>query len=156
SPAEIAGRVAEALALVRLEGMADRAVDKLSGGQQQRVALARALIMRPRVLLLDEPLAALDLKLRQAMQEELRRIHQQIGGPFIFAPHDGGGAYTRGSRIVVMTAGRIEQVGQPDEVYLNPASLFVAGFVGEMNILRGQRSGNRLQLAAGPAFPAPG
>jgi ABC-type Fe3+/spermidine/putrescine transport system ATPase subunit len=154
--AEIARRVAEALALVRLEGMGDRAVDNLSGGQQQRVALARALVMRPRVLLLDEPLAALDLKLRQAMQEELRRIHKQIGGTFIFVTHDQGEAFNLASRIVVMNAGRIEQAGRPEEVYLNPVSLFVAGFVGEMNILRGHRLGNRVQLAAGPALPAPG
>jgi ABC-type Fe3+/spermidine/putrescine transport system ATPase subunit len=153
---EIASRVADALALVRLEGMAERGVDKLSGGQQQRVALARAIIMRPRVLLLDEPLAALDLKLRQAMQEELRRIHREIGGTFIFVTHDQGEAFNLASRIVVMNAGHIEQVGRPDEVYLNPASLFVAGFVGEMNILRGQRRGDRVQLAAGPVLAAPG
>jgi ABC-type Fe3+/spermidine/putrescine transport system ATPase subunit len=154
--AEIASRVAAALALVRLDGMAARGVDKLSGGQQQRVALARAIIMRPRVLLLDEPLAALDLKLRQAMQEELRRIHREIGGTFIFVTHDQGEAFNLASRIVVMNAGCIEQVGRPDEVYLNPASLFVAGFVGEMNILRGRRSGDRVQLGAGPVLAAPG
>ncbi len=105
--------VAEALRLVRLEGFGDRAIDRLSGGQQQRVALARALIMRPKVLLLDEPLAALDLKLRHAMQEELRRIHREIGGTFIFVTHDQTEAFALASRIVVMNEGRIEQVGAP-------------------------------------------
>src|SRR5262249_60788576 len=143
-------RVGAAIALVRLEEFVTRSIDQPSGGQQQRVALARALIMRPQVLLLDEPLAALDLKLRQAMQEELRRIHQQIGGTFVFVTHDQGEAFALASRIVVMNAGAVEQVGSPDQVYLDPASLFVAGFVGEMNILRGRRSAGRRTLAARP------
>jgi ABC-type Fe3+/spermidine/putrescine transport system ATPase subunit len=148
--------VAEALRLVRLEGLGERSIDRLSGGQQQRVALARALIMRPKVLLLDEPLAALDLKLRQAMQDELRRIHQEIGGTFIFVTHDQTEAFALASRIVVMNRGRIEQVGAPAEVYREPASLFVADFVGETNILAGERRAGTVRMAAGPAFASPG
>jgi ABC-type Fe3+/spermidine/putrescine transport system ATPase subunit len=133
--AEIRDRVAEALALVRLEGLAERGIDRLSGGQQQRVALARALVMRPRVLLLDEPLAALDLQLRQAMQEELRRIHRAIGGTFVFVTHDQGEAFHLADRVIVMDRGRIAQAGTPEEVYRAPATPFVAEFVGEMNRL---------------------
>jgi ABC-type Fe3+/spermidine/putrescine transport system ATPase subunit len=154
--AEIAERVGEALHLVRLDGLGDRGIDGLSGGQQQRVALARALIMRPEVLLLDEPLAALDLKLRHAMQEELRRIHQEIGGTFVFVTHDQTEAFALANRIVVMNAGRIEQVGAPEEVYLAPGSLFVADFVGETNLLAGRRNGGTVTLAAGPALASPG
>jgi ABC-type Fe3+/spermidine/putrescine transport system ATPase subunit len=153
---EIATRVAEALGLVRLEGFGDRMIDRLSGGQQQRVALARALIMRPKVLLLDEPLAALDLKLRHAMQEELRRIHEEIGGTFIFVTHDQTEAFALASRIVVMNEGRIEQVGAPQDIYLDPRSLFVADFVGETNVLAGTRQNGSVRLAAGARFHAPG
>lgn len=149
-------RVAEALQLVRLEGFDERPIDRLSGGQQQRVALARALIMRPKILLLDEPLAALDLKLRQQMQEELRRIHQDIGGTFIFVTHDQGEAFGLANRVVVMNEGRVEQVGSPQEVYRTPKSLFVARFVGEASILRGERQANVVTLAAGPRFASPG
>jgi ABC-type Fe3+/spermidine/putrescine transport system ATPase subunit len=148
--------VEDALRLVRLEGFGDRSIDRLSGGQQQRVALARALIMRPKVLLLDEPLAALDLKLRHAMQDELRRIHQEIGGTFIFVTHDQTEAFALASRIVVMNKGRIEQVGPPAEVYREPASLFVADFVGETNILAGERRAGTVRMAAGPVFASPG
>jgi spermidine/putrescine transport system ATP-binding protein len=154
--AEIAARVDEALRLVRLDGFGDRGIDRLSGGQQQRVALARALIMRPQVLLLDEPLAALDLKLRQSMQEELRRIHREIGGTFVFVTHDQTEAFALANRIVVMNAGRIEQVGTPREVYAAPGSLFVADFVGEANVLEGRRVSGSVTLAAGPAFAVPG
>jgi len=153
---EIASRVAEALRLVRLDEFGDRTIDRLSGGQQQRVALARALIMRPEVLLLDEPLAALDLKLRHAMQEELRRIHAEIGGTFIFVTHDQTEAFALASRIVVMNEGRIEQVGAPQDIYLDPHSLFVADFVGETNVLAGTRHNGSVRLAAGPSFNAPG
>ena len=111
---EIERRVDEAIALVRLQDFVDRAIDQLSGGQQQRVALARALIMRPRVLLLDEPLAALDLKLRQAMQDELRRIHSEIGGTFVFVTHDQGEALGLANRIAVMDQGAIVQQGTPE------------------------------------------
>jgi ABC-type Fe3+/spermidine/putrescine transport system ATPase subunit len=153
---EIAARVADALRLVRLEGFGDRMIDRLSGGQQQRVALARALIMRPKVLLLDEPLAALDLKLRHAMQEELRSIHAEIGGTFIFVTHDQTEAFALASRIVVMNEGRIEQVGAPQDIYLDPSSLFVADFVGETNALAGTRVRGCVQLAAGARFESPG
>jgi ABC-type Fe3+/spermidine/putrescine transport system ATPase subunit len=154
--AETAARVGEALKLVRLEGYGDRPIDKLSGGQQQRVALARALIMRPKVLLLDEPLAALDLKLRHAMQEELRRIHREAGGTFVFVTHDQTEAFALATQVVVMNEGRIEQAGPPASVYHDPASVFVADFVGEANVLRGRRYGDRVRLDAGPEFVAPG
>jgi ABC-type Fe3+/spermidine/putrescine transport system ATPase subunit len=149
---EIDERVDATLGLVRLEGFGARAIDKLSGGQQQRVALARALVMRPKVLLLDEPLAALDLKLRHQMQEELHRIHRDIGGTFIFVTHDQGEAFALASRVVVMNAGLIEQVGSPENVYQKPASLFVADFVGETTILGGKRRNGRIFLNAGREF----
>ena len=152
----IAARVAEALKLVRLDDFGGRRIDQLSGGQQQRVALARALIMRPKVLLLDEPLAALDLKLRQAMQEELRRIHREIGGTFVFVTHDQTEAFALATRIVIMNEGRIEQSGPPASVYLEPGSLFVADFVGEANVLAGERRGGTVRLSAGPEFPMAG
>jgi ABC-type Fe3+/spermidine/putrescine transport system ATPase subunit len=152
--AEIARRVAEALALVRMEGLADRSVTAISGGQAQRVALARALILRPRILLLDEPLAALDLKLRHQMQDELRRIHRETGGTFVFVTHDQGEAFALANRILVMNAGRVEQAGTPREVYRHPATGFVARFVGETTALRGTAAAGRVTLAAGPAFPA--
>jgi ABC-type Fe3+/spermidine/putrescine transport system ATPase subunit len=155
-PEEIAGRAAEALRLVRLEGLGERSIDKLSGGQQQRVALARALVMRPKVLLLDEPLAALDLKLRHQMQEELRRIHREIGGTFIFVTHDQGEAFALANRVVVMNAGKVEQVGSPEDIYLAPASLFVADFVGETTILHGERRNGRVKLKAGGSLASPG
>ncbi|MBX6322589.1 MAG: ABC transporter ATP-binding protein [Rhodospirillaceae bacterium] len=137
--AEIDARVGEALALVHLEDMADRSINELSGGQQQRVALARALVMRPQVLLLDEPLAALDLKLRQAMQEELRRIHQEIGGTFVFVTHDQGEALALASRIAVMEAGVLVQVGDAEEIYARPKTRFVSTFIGEANVFEGVR-----------------
>lgn len=148
-------RVDDVLALVQLEALADRAVDQLSGGQQQRVALARAIVMRPKVLLLDEPLAALDLKLRQAMQEELRRIHRQIGGTFVFVTHDQEEALNLSSEIVVMQAGKVEQRGTPEEIYRRPASLFVAGFVGESNRFAGRVRDGRIETAMG-RFPFKG
>jgi spermidine/putrescine transport system ATP-binding protein len=151
--AEIDMRVARAMALVRLDGFGGRTIAALSGGQQQRVAVARALVMDPPVLLLDEPFAALDLKLRQSMQDELARIHREVGGTFIFVTHDQGEALALASRIAVMNDGRIEQIGTPEEVYLRPATRFVATFVGEANLLEGTvragvletRSGLRLQ-----------
>ncbi|MBL8710106.1 MAG: ABC transporter ATP-binding protein [Rhodospirillaceae bacterium] len=151
--AEARRRIADVLELVQLAALADRAVDQLSGGQQQRVALARAIVMRPKVLLLDEPLAALDLKLRQAMQEELRRIHRQIGGTFVFVTHDQEEALNLSSEIVVMQAGRVEQRGTPQEIYRRPASLFVAGFVGESNRFSGRMRSGRIETAMG-SFPA--
>jgi len=150
--AEIRSRVDEALALVRMDEYAERGVHELSGGQQQRVALARALVMRPKVLLLDEPLGALDLKLRQAMQEELRRIHHQIGGTFVFVTHDQGEALGLANRIAVMEEGVIVQEGGPEEIYSAPKSRFVSTFIGEANILAGTRRGGMVRLPVGIAF----
>jgi putative spermidine/putrescine transport system ATP-binding protein len=131
-------RVAEAMRMVRLEGYEHRKPGQLSGGQRQRVALARALVNRPRVLLLDEPLGALDLKLREEMQIELKRIQQQVGITFIYVTHDQEEALTMSDRIAVFNHGRIEQVGAPAEVYEHPATRFVAGFVGTSNLLSGE------------------
>jgi putative spermidine/putrescine transport system ATP-binding protein len=130
-------RVAEALRMVRLEGFEKRKPSQLSGGQRQRVALARALVNRPRVLLLDEPLGALDLKLREEMQIELKRIQQQVGITFIYVTHDQEEALTMSDRLAVFNRGRIEQVGAPASVYEKPATPFVAGFVGTSNLLVG-------------------
>ncbi|HEY2299150.1 MAG TPA: ABC transporter ATP-binding protein [Jatrophihabitans sp.] len=130
-------RVNEMLELVQLEGKSDRRPRELSGGQQQRVALARALVNKPRALLLDEPLAALDLKLRQAMQIELKRIQREVGITFIFVTHDQNEALTLSDRLVVMNAGRIEQLGTPRDVYERPRTRFVAGFIGTSNLITG-------------------
>jgi spermidine/putrescine transport system ATP-binding protein len=146
---EIKRRVAEALALVELEGREKRKPRQLSGGQQQRVALARALVNRPRALLLDEPLGALDLKLRQAMQLELKRIQREVGITFVYVTHDQEEALTMSDRLVVMNAGRIEQLGSPRELYEHPATRFVANFIGTSNILTGrlERRGDAWALA---------
>lgn len=134
--AERRNRAEEALAAVRLQGYGSRKPTQLSGGQRQRVALARALVNRPKVLLLDEPLGALDLKLREQMQIELKDIQRQVGITFIFVTHDQEEALTMSDRIAVFNAGRIEQVGTPEDVYEHPATEFVAGFVGTSNLLR--------------------
>jgi spermidine/putrescine transport system ATP-binding protein len=134
---QVRTRVNEMLELVQLEGKSDRRPRELSGGQQQRVALARALVNKPRALLLDEPLAALDLKLRQAMQIELKRIQREVGITFIFVTHDQNEALTMSDRLVVMNAGRIEQLGSPREVYERPRTRFVAGFIGTSNLITG-------------------
>jgi spermidine/putrescine transport system ATP-binding protein len=135
--ADVTRRVGQMLELVELEGKSDRRPSELSGGQQQRVALARALVNRPRAPLLDEPLAALDLKLRQAMQLELKRIQREVGITFVFVTHDQNEALTMSDRLVVMNEGRIEQLGAPREVYERPRTRFVAGFIGTSNILSG-------------------
>jgi putative spermidine/putrescine transport system ATP-binding protein len=131
-------RVADALRMVRLGGYEKRKPNELSGGQRQRVALARALVNRPRVLLLDEPLGALDLKLREDMQIELKQIQQQVGITFIYVTHDQGEALTMSDRLAVFNNGLIEQLGAPAEVYERPATGFVAGFVGTSNLLTGE------------------
>ena len=154
--AEARSRVDEILHLVHLEEFAERAVHELSGGQQQRVALARALVMRPAVLLLDEPLGALDLKLRKAMQGELRRIHRSLGGTFVFVTHDQEEALSLANRIAVMEAGRIVQEGGPQEIYRQPATRFVSTFIGDANLLDGRRAGGVVELACGGSFPSPG
>jgi putative spermidine/putrescine transport system ATP-binding protein len=123
---------------VRLDGFDKRKPSQLSGGQRQRVALARALVNRPRVLLLDEPLGALDLKLREEMQIELKTIQRDVGITFIFVTHDQDEALTMSDRIAVFNVGRIEQVGTPAEIYEHPASVFIAGFVGTSNVLSGE------------------
>ena len=135
--AERRRRVTEMLELVRLPGLAQRKPAQLSGGQRQRVALARALVNHPRVLLLDEPLGALDLKLRQQMQIELKAIQQRVGITFIYVTHDQEEALTMSDRLAVFNHGRIEQLGSPAEVYERPATEFVAGFVGVSNLVRG-------------------
>ena len=138
---EIQRRVGEALELVNLGRLGKRRPSQLSGGQQQRVALARALVNRPTVLLLDEPLGALDLKLRKQMQLELKRIQDEVGITFIFVTHDQEEAMTISDRIAVMNRGRIEQLGAPDVVYEHPASVFVAEFLGASNLLAGRYTG---------------
>jgi putative spermidine/putrescine transport system ATP-binding protein len=137
-------RVGEALEMVRLAGYGDRKPSQLSGGQRQRVALARAIVNRPQVLLLDEPLGALDLKLRQEMEIELKRIQGEVGITFIYVTHDQEEALTMSDRLAVFNRGRIEQVGAPAEVYERPATEFVAGFVGTSNVL--ERDGRRFAI----------
>ncbi|MEI6571014.1 MAG: ABC transporter ATP-binding protein [Actinomycetes bacterium] len=132
---EIAGRVKEMLEIVHLADFAERRPTQLSGGQQQRVALARALVNYPSALLLDEPLGALDLKLRQTMQLELKRIQREVGITFVFVTHDQEEALTMSDRIAVMNAGRVEQIGTPEEIYHQPATVFVAGFIGVANLI---------------------
>lgn len=135
---EIQRRVGEAIELVRLSGMEKRTPSELSGGQAQRVALARALVNRPKVLLLDEPLGALDLKLRQTMQLELKEIQHEVGITFIYVTHDQEEALTMSDRIAVMNEGKIAQIGIPEDIYQSPNNLFVAGFVGEMCFLKAE------------------
>ena len=150
--AEIARRVDEALVLVKLNGFADRKPRHLSGGQQQRVALARALVIRPKVLLLDEPFSALDKNLRGAMQVELKQIQRNVGVTTIFVTHDQGEALSMSDRIAVMSAGCIRQVGTPGDVYRRPADSFVASFVGDVNVLAGrltERRGNTAGVLIG-------
>ena len=137
APAERAQRAAEALALVKLEGFGERRPNQLSGGQKQRVALARALVNRPRVLLLDEPLGALDLKLREEMQLELKSLQRRLGITFVYVTHDQGEALSMSDRVAVFDRGRIEQLAAPQELYLRPRTAFVARFVGSSNVFEG-------------------
>ena len=136
--AERLGRAEEMLGMVALSGLGERKPAQLSGGQRQRVALARALINRPRVLLLDEPLGALDLKLREQMQSELKKLQRQLGITFIYVTHDQGEALSMSDRVAVFNKGRIEQVDTPHNLYLRPVNAFVAEFVGTSNVLRGE------------------
>jgi putative spermidine/putrescine transport system ATP-binding protein len=147
-------RAEEALATVRLDGFGKRKPNQLSGGQRQRVALARALVNRPSVLLLDEPLGALDLKLREEMQVELKQIQRLVGITFVFVTHDQGEALTMSNRIAVFNAGKIEQVGTPSEIYEAPKTNFVASFVGTSNVLDGDAA-RALLAADGPHVVRP-
>ncbi|MDY7075284.1 MAG: ABC transporter ATP-binding protein [Chloroflexota bacterium] len=140
-------RVLEALEMVQLSGMESRKPDQLSGGQQQRVALARALVNRPQVLLLDEPLGALDLKLRKAMQLELKALQHRVGITFVYVTHDQEEALTMSERIAVMNHGHVLQVGTPEEIYDRPRERFVADFIGETNFLDGQLKGRQADEA---------
>jgi putative spermidine/putrescine transport system ATP-binding protein len=151
---EIEERVTQALRLVALEGYEDRSPAQLSGGQQQRVALARAIVIRPRVLLCDEPLAALDRKLRQSMQFELKSLQQELGVTTIFVTHDQEEAMTISDRIAVMNAGRIEQIGTPREIYDRPTTRFVADFIGEINLFEGEWNDGGF-IIDGKVLPAP-
>lgn len=135
--AEIKQKVSEMLTLVNLEGFEKRHVSKLSGGQQQRVAIARALVLKPKVLLLDEPLAALDLKLRKDMQNELKNIQKALGITFVFVTHDQEEALSMSDTVVVMNEGKVQQIGSPIDIYNEPENAFVADFIGESNILDG-------------------
>ena len=153
---EISRRVGEALALVKLEGYGGRRPNQLSGGQRQRVALARALVIRPTMLLLDEPLSNLDLKLREEMRTEISSLQRRLGIATVFVTHDQGEALTMSDRIAVMRDGRIEQLGAPAEIYERPATRFVAGFIGSINMVSAKIDGSeggsmRLATPAGPA-----
>jgi putative spermidine/putrescine transport system ATP-binding protein len=149
-------RVMEALALVKLDHLADRLPRQLSGGQQQRVALARAIVYEPEVLLLDEPLSALDAKLRHEVRADLRRLQSKLGLTTIFVTHDQDEALSVADRIVVMSAGKVEQVGTPREIYQRPASRFVAEFIGLTNIFAGAvEAGGRFRTAGGESLAIP-
>ena len=150
---EIAERVGRIMALVKMEGFEARSVDSLSGGQQQRVAIARALVNEPEVLLLDEPLGALDLKLRKEMQLELKSMQQQLGITFLYVTHDQEEALTMSDTVAVMNGGRIQQIGDPKRIYDEPRNAFVADFIGESNILPGVMVGDELIEMAGRRYP---
>lgn len=159
--AQARARAADAIELVQLGGMEARKPSQMSGGQQQRVALARALVNEPKVLLLDEPLGALDLKLRQEMQGELKRLQENLGVSFVFVTHDQEEALTMSDRIAVMREGRLLQVGTPEDIYEHPANRFVADFIGQTNLLEGTVEdpatvclANGARVAAPSSFPA--
>ncbi len=154
--AEVAETARRMLALVKLEHLADRKTAQMSGGQQQRVALARALAARPKVLLLDEPLSALDLKLRKEMQVELKRLQLETGITFVFVTHDQEEALTMSDRIGVMSAGRIQQIGAPREIYTRPVNRFVASFIGETNFLPATLGPGGARLASGDVIEVAG
>lgn len=149
---QIREAVVAALKLVKLEGYEDRKIDEMSGGQQQRVAIARAIVNKPRILLLDEPLSALDLKLRQEMQYELKEMQRELGITFIFVTHDQEEALTMSDTIVVMNKGVIQQIGTPEDIYNEPKNQFVATFIGESNIIRGKYKGNKIVEFMGEEF----
>ncbi len=149
---EVNERVAEMLQLINLEGFEKRNVAKLSGGQQQRVAIARALILKPKVLLLDEPLAALDLKLRKDMQRELKNIQKSLGITFIYVTHDQEEALSMSDTVVVMNKGKIQQIGSPVDIYNEPQNAFVADFIGESNIIDGTMPEDYIVKFAGKTF----
>ena len=151
--AELKRRVNEALELVNLPGYGKRSVNSLSGGQQQRIAIARAIVNRPQVLLLDEPLGALDLKLRKDMQIELKKIQQQVGITFIYVTHDQEEALTMSDTIVVMDKGSIQQIGTPEDIYNEPKNAFVADFIGESNIIDGIMHADGVVGMYGKKFP---
>ena len=153
SEKEISKKVAEALKLVNLRGFENRRIDQLSGGQQQRIAMARAIVNEPRVLLLDEPLGALDLKLRQEMEYELVRLKKELGITFIYITHDQEEALTMSDKVVVMNEGYIQQEGTPQEIYDEPVNAFVADFIGDSNILSGQMTDEKVVRIDGTDFP---
>ena len=134
-------KVKKVLALVDLEGFENRSVSTLSGGQQQRIAIARALVNEPEILLLDEPLGALDLKMRKEMQIELKAMHDELGITFIYVTHDQEEALTMSDKIVVMSEGKMQQIGTPEDIYNEPKNAFVADFIGESNIFNGIMTG---------------
>lgn len=149
---DVRKRVSDALALVRLEGYELRRAHELSGGQMQRVALARALVNQPRVLLLDEPLSALDLRIRLEMEEELRRVHRETGATFVYVTHDQREALALSDRVAVFDRGQVEQIGGPEEIYQRPASPFAAGFLGDANVIPVElvgRTGDRAAVRLG-------
>ena len=156
SKAEIATTVARMVALVGLERMEDRRPDQLSGGQRQRVALARALAPGPKILLLDEPLSALDAKLRQRMRSELKALQRETGISFVFVTHDQDEALAMSDRIAVMQGGRIQQVGRPEEIYEAPANRFVADFIGGANLIPARMSAHGAEVAGLGVIPAEG
>lgn len=144
SKIDIEKKVLEALKTVKLEGFENRKIETLSGGQKQRVAIARAIVLKPKVLLLDEPLAALDLKLRQDMQYELKEMQRQLGITFIFVTHDQEEALSMSDTIVIINKGEIQQIGTPEDVYNEPKNKFVANFIGETNIIEGVYQGKKV------------